>query len=257
MPIDVVSTPSPNIGFGAGLILHTDFTGPFATGTTWRVEIHPHGDETNAAIVMTAPLWPAEQHEIQIQVGADPLALGQQTFYGRYVTLNTNDLVDLVYQLLAPDGTTVLDSGATTSIKWDTNTSASKLISTTGAALTSEQATQLAEAHSAVTMTLAGLPSFGLSELLQWFGPLTKPPPGLQVRELIGDFTGNNAFTRPAPGVGVNAFGITWEVQTYGGGIGLDTGTPERFEIDLLEISTDHTDHDGHEFTSGAFRYTY
>jgi hypothetical protein len=37
----------------------------------------------------------------------------------------------------------------------------------------------------------------------------------------------------------------------------LDTGTPVRFEVDLLELSTDHTDHDGHEFTSTAFRYAF
>lgn len=256
MPITVVSQPITWVGPGAGFILQTDFIGPFATGTTWRIEIHAHGDETNAGVVITAPIWPTDNHERRVWLDADPDG-GQQTLYSRYVGFGTGQSVDLLYQLLAPDGTTVIDSGATTAVQWDTNVSQNRLLPSSTAALTPEQATELSETHAATHLTLAGLPTFGLGDLLQWFGPLTKPPPGLQVRELIGDFEGNHSFVRPAPGVGVNAFGITWEVQTYGGGIGLDTGTPVRFEVDLLEISTDHTDHDGHEFTSGAFRYNY
>src|ERR1700759_1864948 len=96
MPITVV-VPSPsgfNTGPGAGFIVRSDLVGPFLAGMTWRIEIHEHGDETNAAVVITAPLWASDQHERRIWVGAGPDG-GQQTFYGRYVSLNTNDTVDL------------------------------------------------------------------------------------------------------------------------------------------------------------------
>lgn len=257
MPIDIVVPLTPTgIGPGAGIIVRTSMLGPFPTDWTWRVEIHPHGDEDQAAVVMTAPLWTTDQHDRRFFVDADPDG-GQQTFYGRFITLNTNDLVDVQMQLIGSDGVTIEDSGTVTNMRWDTQISASKLLPVASSGLTSEQAEQLAFTQAAVTMSFPGLTSFGLSDLLTLFGPFAHPPIGLQTRELIGDFDGNVAFDRPAPGIGVNAFGLSWEVQTYGGGIGLDAGTPLRFEVDLLELSLDHTNHDGHEYTSAAARFDY
>lgn len=85
----------------------------------------------------------------------------------------------------------------------------------------------------------------------------TKPPVSFQTRELIGEFSGSGSFDRPAPGVGVDAFGITWEVVSYGSGIGLDTGVPVRFEVELLDLAVVYTDHDGHEFVNDADQWDY
>lgn len=256
MPVTVVSGPLPRVGPGVGFIVRTDFVGPFLTGTTWRIEIHPDGDELNLGCVVTAPLWSADQHERRIWIEADPDG-GQQTLYGRYTTLGQGATVDVFMQLIAPDGETVIDSGTVSNILWDTVSSASRLLPQAQTGLAAEQQEQLNAVQAAVTMSFPGLPTFGLSDLFALLGPIVHPPAGFQVRELIGDFDGNNTFTRPGGGFGVNAFGITWEVQTYGGGIGLDTGTPVRFETDLLEISIEHTDHDGHDFVSAAERFDY
>lgn len=144
MPITVVSpTPLYTIGPGAGFILHTGFVGPFATGTTWRIEVHPHADETNAAVVITAPLWASDNHERRVWINMDPDG-GQTTSYASYVTLATGQSVDLVSQLLAPDGVTVLDSGSETTV-WDTDSSGRERLPVATTGLTTEQADQLAQ----------------------------------------------------------------------------------------------------------------
>jgi hypothetical protein len=154
MPITVVSPPISAVGPGFGFFIHTDFIGPFLTDTTWRIEIHHHGDESNAAVVITAPLWAIDNHERRIWVGQDPDG-GQATFYARQVALATNDSIDLLYQLLAPDGTTVIDSGATTDVKWDTDVSNSQLLPTTGGGgLTTDQAQQLLDTDTALNPPL-------------------------------------------------------------------------------------------------------
>lgn len=149
MPITVVSLPQTNIGVGTQINLHTDFVGPFETGTNWRFEVHPHGDEVNLGVLCTAPLWPTDNHEIFLQIDGDPLLLGQHTYFEGQVSLNTGDLVDLIYTLRTATGT-VIDSGATDSVKWDTDTSSSKLLVPPTTGLTTEQAQQLADVHNLV-----------------------------------------------------------------------------------------------------------
>lgn len=153
MPISVVSQPITAVGPGFGFQIHTDLIGAIATGSTWRIEIHQHGDEDQAAVVITAPLWSSDQHNRRVWIEGDPDG-GQQTFYGRNVSLYTGQSVDLLYQLLAPDGTTVTDSGATTSVVWDTDISNSRLLPTPTSGLTEEQAQQLADDHAAINPPL-------------------------------------------------------------------------------------------------------
>lgn len=82
-------------------------------------------------VVLESPIWPVDDHEIQLQVDGNPLGLGQTTFYGRYVSANTNDQVTLTAELVDSAGA-VHDSGALGSFRWDTNTSSSKLVQTSG-----------------------------------------------------------------------------------------------------------------------------
>lgn len=105
---------------------------------------------------------------------------------------------------------------------------------------------------------LAGITSTFGGTIAQTIGQFfTRPPLSAVTRELIGDFSGSVSFTRTAPGVGVNAFGITWEVISYGGGIGLDTGVPVRFETELLDLAVVYGDADAHEFVGSADVYVF
>lgn len=153
MPITTVSLPNGVFGPGVGLIVRTDIFGPIGSDWSWRVEIHEHGDEDNAAVVITAPIWTTDQHERRIWIDQDPDG-GQQTFYGRYVSLATNDTIDILMQLLGSDGVTVEDSGAVTSVKWDTDSSSSRLLPQATGGLTTEQAQQLADDHASINPPL-------------------------------------------------------------------------------------------------------
>lgn len=153
MPISVVSQPITAVGPGFGFQIHSDLVGPVTVGSTWRIEVHPHGDEDNAGCVMIAPLWSSDQHNRRVWVEGDPDG-GQQTFYGRNIALYTGLHVDLLYQLLAPDGVTVTDSGATTDVVWDTDVSNIRLLPTPETGLTTEQAQQLADDHAAINPPL-------------------------------------------------------------------------------------------------------
>lgn len=129
--------------------------------------------------------------------------------------------------------------------------------------VTRQHLDQIETNQSGTTNITAKLDSV-LAAVTRNFGPfvgvlsdlLLHPSPGFLGRELIGDFTDVQAFTRPAPGVGVNAFGITWEVVSYGGGIGIDPGTPVEFHTNLLQLEIVGTDGDGHEFTAAASEWT-
>lgn len=86
---------------------------------------------------------------------------------------------------------------------------------------------------------------------------ILSPNPPLMTRELIGDFEGFQSFQRPFPAGGVNAFGINWEVLSYGSGIGLDESVPVEFETDLLELEQRHTLADSHELTTATARFRF
>lgn len=87
-------------------------------------------DEQNI-LVLESPVWSTDDHQIQLQVDGDPLLLGQTTSYGRYVSANTNDQVNLSVQLV-DDAGGVHDSGALGSYRWDTSTSSSQLLPRSG-----------------------------------------------------------------------------------------------------------------------------
>lgn len=116
---------------------------------------------------------------------------------------------------------------------------------------------ELANVKAQTLVSWPGLPVMGVGTAIQLAGGLLHPPLGFVARELIGDFDGNGSLTRTAPGVGVNAFGLTWEILTYGQGIGVDAGLPVRLETRMLELVLDHTDRHAHEFVSATALFDY
>lgn len=153
MPITVVSPANDVFGPGVRLNLHTDLVGPIGSDWLWHVTVYPHGDESNGCVFIDSPIWSVDQHQVQLQFGVE-LHPDQVTDYGTQVSLSTNELVDLVFELSTPAGV-VQDSGALSSVKWDTDASASLTLPTTGGdALTTEQAQQLADDHASINPPL-------------------------------------------------------------------------------------------------------
>jgi hypothetical protein len=143
VPITIVSQPGTTIGPGVGINLRTDLIGPISPAWTWRLAVVRPTDEQNI-VVLESPIWSTDDHEIQLQVDGNPLLLGQTTAYGRYVSANTNDNVNLTAQIVDDTGA-IHESGALGTFRWDTNTSSSQLLGGGGGGgLTPEQADQLA-----------------------------------------------------------------------------------------------------------------
>lgn len=234
MPITVVSLPQTNIGFGTQINLHTDFVGPFVTGTTWRFEVHPHGDESNLGALCTAPLWPTDNHEIFLQIGGDPLALGQQTYFEGQVSLNTGDLVDLIYTLQSPTGT-VIDSGATNSVKWDTDTSSSKLIAAPTGGLTTAEAQQLADVHNLVAPPFT---TTGGTPLPIDIGDLIKRPALklLGIDTTVYTLTGQGTLAIPSLLGFPTAFGLVMNVTSAPSGWGRKPGYVDSFNFRIAQF---------------------
>lgn len=146
MPITIVSQPGTTIGPGQIFIVRTSLIGPIPNDWFWRLSVVRPADEANNILVMTAPVWAADDRERRFQVEGD-LDGGQTNGYGRGVSANTNDAVTMNMELVGADGTTVHDSGTVTGLRWDSNTSASRTLSSSSGGLTSEQAAQLEDAE--------------------------------------------------------------------------------------------------------------
>lgn len=251
MAITVVAPEGGFIGPGMQVNVVSTAFGPFPPGATLSINVFQTGGET----LCGKWSFPINTNVVFPVLDLDSLNPGPYRAIvpeGGNVTLTTTITSDLG----------VFDTGTTTGLTWHTEGQIQNLLKelneavTTGGFSTEDRATLVAS-NEAVTMSFPGLPAFPLSSLLQLFGPLAKPPVGFLTRELIGDYSGNVTFTRPSGPVGVDAFGLTWEVLTYGGGIGLDTGVPVRFETRLLDVQVQHTDHDGHLFVSHADEFDF
>lgn len=240
--------PIPGQPFGPGFQIQfqSDFIGPLASGTRWHVEYWDHDTEQFAF---------AEAH--------DQPALSSTMF--SYIWMAWDDVwnsnaifgsfrhgrtVDLKVQLIDPDGA-ILDEAINTGV-WDAITGIPVLITQiknrveTGSPISSDLA----------DIKAASFASFGtqlvpISQLLQ------SPPIGLLVRELIGDLDGEGILTRPGGGFNVNAFGLAWEVQATGEGIGVDEGAPDTLETDMLDLQLIHVLADGNNETTTAVRFNY
>lgn len=246
MPI-VVNFPQPGDWFGPSALIDVQTTtvGPFVN-PSWLVTMS-NSEETGGRY----------QQGINVDDPHTEFAfrfMGQDFWPGPLRTIAHGDSalirVDLRQNLVVSETATVL-------VKFDQiGTSAymlqnklNQIAAVVGA--TPEINTKLDTIQESVTASFPGVGNFPLS------GLLTHPPLGFVTRELIGDFTDAGDLTRPAPGTGVNAFGLTWEIVTFGDGIGVDPGAPERLAVDLLQLELVHTDHDGHEFVSAAADFNY
>lgn len=80
---------------------------------------------------------------------------------------------------------------------------------------------------------------------------LLHPPLGLLKRELItGTFSGAGSIDRVSGPVGVNAYGLTWDIVTIPDGYGYIIGTPTVYYERIIQAATSHVGLDSHELLS-------
>lgn len=80
---------------------------------------------------------------------------------------------------------------------------------------------------------------------------LLHPPLGLLSRSIIpGTFTGAGDIDRPAGPIGVNAFGLTFDLLTVPAGWGRVEGFPDVWLPRLVQLATVHRGADGHDLIS-------
>lgn len=127
-----------------GFIIRTSLIGPIPNDWQWRISVVRPADEANNVLVINAPVWSVDDRERRIWVEGDPDG-GQTTSYGRYVSVNTNDTVNMNMELVGADGTTVHDSGTVAGLRWDSSTSSSRLLASASGGLTAEEHQQLAD----------------------------------------------------------------------------------------------------------------
>jgi hypothetical protein len=265
--IDIPQTGEP---FGEGFMFaaHTTTVGPF-TFPQWKVELFESGGEVarlRANIGISDPhtsfpvrfanvitlgfeSWDQYPKLATGQTGTMRVALmssGSEVEHTTQdVTMNNTDgAMSTTLQKLSLMSQTInsIQSGFTTPI-------------TTGIpALQTAVSAMQVDVTSLLSGVFTSLPGFAGQFINNIVG---NPPVGIVKRELIGDFTLCGGLTRPAFGTNVDAFGIAWEVISYGGGIGVDVDVPQRFETRLLDLELRHRDHDAHEFTSNVAQFDY
>jgi len=240
--------PTPGEPFGPGFLIRfeSDFIGPFAPGTRWTVEYFDH--LTEEFLFANTADQPAVSHIMfdYVWMGWNDVWNGNAIF-GHM--LNGRQ-VEMRIQLVDPDGA-VLDSVINTGV-WD---------AVTGIPVLLTQIKNRIDSSSAISVDLADIKaasfaSFG-SQLVPISQLIQSPPIGLLVRELIGDLTGEGTLTRPVGGFNVNAFGLAWEVQAAGEGIGVSEGAPDMLVTHMLDLQLVHTLADANNETTSIARFAY
>ena len=96
-----------------------------------------------------------------------------------------------------------------------------------------------------------------MSNVVQIGQQILHPPLRFTGRELIaGVFSGTGDLTKPGlipPFDHVAAWGITWSFFSVPAPFGYRVGTPRRYYELMIQLSTIHTDLDGHELVSDQF----
>lgn len=72
----------------------------------------------------------------------------------------------------------------------------------------------------------------------------------LRREAITGIFTGEGDLDRPALGVGVNAFGLSWDFFSVPAPFGRELGQPDVFDRRMLQLAAIHTSTDSHQFIS-------
>lgn len=227
MPIENVGLPINAIGPGFQFSVRTSISGPLPTDWFWEVRIFAHGDETNGPVVAWQQLDALDQHEVQIQLGANSTTFFG-THYSRQLAFATGDLVDANFILWNASQTVAEDSGSITSVKWDTDNSSSLLIPTTGGGLTTDEAQQLADVHNLVappftTATGVALP-IDISDLVK--RPALKL---LGIDTTVHTLTGQGTLSIPSLLGFPTAWGLVMDVTSAPEGWGRKPGYVDSF----------------------------
>lgn len=255
MPITITFPESDDAPFGWGFFFRasTDLIGPIPTSYRWLVSITDRSEAENKFFTQSFPLQSAADHVV---IGTYGITTPTGLSVGRPATNFAHGKPGRIRVELQDASNTIIDHGSRDIIQDFVSGQAYiqqiGIQSQAGFNATDRSILeQVPEILSGITANFGG----AITRTLGSF--FLHPPTSVLVRELIGDFSGQAAFQRTAPGVGVNAYGITWQVQSYGGGIGVDPSTPPRFETRLLEIEVIHELADGQELTSDIHSIDY
>jgi hypothetical protein len=246
MPITVVA-PQPGDKFGQGFAISvsSDFTGPIQN-PQWWIEFR----DTDGTKLWS--VWSFPFNASSLPNGSNYRASGN-TVDAPPVWMNPGQNGKLRVELRGSAGAV-----ETTDVTVELSMEATPVI-------ISQQLGPIAAQSTSISQITQDVGAIREAVSLEWapgiIGTISDllfhPGPGFLVRELIGDFEGIQSFQRTAPGVGVNAFGLMWEVVSYGGGIGIDPTTPVFFETQLLLVEQRHTLADDQEYTSNVSEFHY
>lgn len=247
MPITITDPPTSGV-FGPGFHFQvsSNFVGP-VVNPSFEIDILTTNLEGYA-------------HQMQVPLSATPYAASGQYLSTTTVTLpspliKNGDAAVLRVQLVGNSGVVEeLDRP----ISFDGVQGAlyqlfQNLLQQSSSGFSATDRANLATVKTQTMVSFPGIAGFGLGDIARFLGPFSHPPLGFIHRVLIGDYDTAAALTRPAPGIGVNAFGLAWEVVSYGGGIGLDPGAPLRFDVPIMTVDLEHTDSAGHDFVSATY----
>jgi hypothetical protein len=229
--------------------LQSTHVGPISSAN-WLISL----GNTDSTIILNAGVYNSSSAPWRIQDTFPPLS--QVNIYpDRYSTLPAGATVRLDATLRSGSSTVETTNQTQTLVPVDGGL---KYLAVPNNSAITDIQTKVTSLQSAVAdVTSFVTKTFGTGVVRPIVDLLLHPPPGFTSRELIGDYSGSHRFTRPGGGFGVNAFGISWEVLSYGGGIGLDTGVPVRFETRLLDLAVNYLDNSAHEYVANALEFNW
>jgi hypothetical protein len=255
VPITVLTPLTPQVSPGVELILRTDLSGPIGTDWVWRVTINPHGSETVTPIVMLAPIWSVDQHEVQMTI--TPQSSGQfGTFYSNLATLITGELVDVVATLQTSTGVAV-DTGAATSWRWDTNGSSSLRVPAATGAFTAEDRAALSAVLAGLTVTVPAIGQAG-GVIQTALGSLWSDwPPNQTNRHGSILVSGQGSLARGTEPFRVDALGFEWHWHTIPPGFGFTIGDPAEYGRRIAQWREIQQDSSGQLYQSNVIDASY
>lgn len=236
-----IAQPVDGGPFGPGFVINldSDFIGPLATGSFWRVDI----------IAMDVGETMVLREDFPSSINSRTAFFKSDPTVSLPIPFGTKDLIHgaplkLLAELRSP--TAVLDS-LQIDIVWDMTSgipfSMWQVINAQGAA-NAGAAALAEETHAAVHMAFPGLPNLPLGQLLSGTLPINS------VREIITpDRTLEGTLQRVTGPIDVNAFGIEWEVVSAPAGVGVAQGAPDRWSRRILDLQLIATDGSSNEYT--------
>jgi hypothetical protein len=235
MPVTFIA-PAEGAPFGPGFLFHvqSDFIGPIPAGSHWDLSLYNH--TTEEFLEARAPQL-STSHDFSGTWGIMPsLAITANPAFSSNVS---GQSIELRAELKNSDAETI-DSGTQVQTMNRTDGLPYLLsIFQTSMGTPSVVAADVSAIKAATFATFAEGVTVPISQMLG------APPMGFLSRELISpDRTGEGSLTRPSGPVGVDAFGIAWEVVGKAAGIGISEGAPDTLETHMLDLVLIHQLHD-------------